>query len=531
MNTQDNKTELEQIKETLRFWLHYWYYFVISMAVCGIIALVYLKTATPVFNVAAKVSLRHDESLLGGSVSKTSSLMSAFGIGGGAENIADETKKMSSHGYVKKITKNLELNKIYTQLSGFGFVKTPLYDQSPVVISVDPDMADTMSVFIFFNLNIKPELTKVEMKVGKRTEGKYEIASFPASIQTSWGEFTFEKSPYYDKYDKPLNLKITCTSYDYIAQIYQKILIVDFEKKNSDLIDLKMAGTNTPFVKKILNEVIDTYNREWEGDKALVSSKTAAFIDKRLSLAKDMLTNADKQIQQFKDKYNLTEIEADIKYYLMTTGELQAQLLTAETQLSIVNLVVDFVSDEKNKYSLIPFNLGSSDQGMSNVISKYNEDLIKRNELHKNNIQSALVRSLDEQIEAQRKNLLVSLENTRKSAQIALVNLKKKEKENSAKINKVPTIEKDYINLRREQEVQQTLYVFLLEKQEEIGIRGINLFPKLKVIDTPYVINKPVSPSLMKTAMMTLFFGGIFIPLMLIYSLPYIKTLRNREEK
>ncbi|MCL1938892.1 MAG: hypothetical protein FWF52_10920 [Candidatus Azobacteroides sp.] len=533
MKTQENKTEGEQIKETLQFWLHYWYIFVISLIVCGAIAWIYLKTTTPVFNVAAKVNLRHDESLLGtGSVARTQSIMSAFGMGGGTENIEDEIKKMSSHGYVKEIAKNLDLNKIYTQLTCFGFVKKPLYDQSPVVLSVDPEIADTMSVFISFILNIKPELTKIKMKIGKQTIGKYEITSYPATIQTSLGQFTFEKSPYYEGYNQPLNLKITYASYDFIAQIYQKMLSIGFEKKSSDLIDMKMAGENIPFIKKVLLEMIAIYNKKWVEDKDLVSSKTIDFIDSRLLLSKDMLANVDNQIQQFKDKYNLTEIEADVKSYLTISGELQAQLLTAETQLNIVDIIVDFVSDEKNKYSLIPFNLSLNDQNMATVISKYNDELIKRNELYKNNVQSALARSLDEVIEVQRKNLLVTLENTRKSAQITLANLKKKDKENNAKMGKIPAIEKDYINLRREQEVQQSIYVFLLEKREEIGIRGINLLPKLKIIDAPYVVIKPVSPDRMKVAITTLFFGGIIFPLSAIYSLPFVNNyIRKRKEK
>jgi hypothetical protein len=55
--------------------------------------------------------------------------------------------------------------------------------------------------------------------------------------------------------------------------------------------------------------------------------------------------------------------------------------------------------------------------------------------------------------------------------------------------------------------------------------------PKLKVIDEPYVINKPIEPNRMKVAITTLFFGGL-LSLSTIYGFPVIKNyIRRRKEK
>jgi uncharacterized protein involved in exopolysaccharide biosynthesis len=530
MENKANKTEKEQIIDFLFLILRKWYYFVVSFAICGGIGLIYYKTATPVMRVEAKVGLRHDESLFGGPVSKSQSLMGAFGLGRGSENIEDESIKLASQGNIKNVIKSLELNKVYIQKEFLGLIKTDLYDQSPVILSVNPYMADTISKLITFTLNIKPEKTKIKIKVGKETLGKYEITSYPATLETSWGNFTFEKSTYYDQYEFPLNLKIVYSGLDYMAQIYREIIEVDFEKKTSDLINMGIKSKNTFQAKRILNEMIDSYNKEWVNDKELVSGKTLNFIDSRLMLTRELLAEADKQIQQFKNKYNLTEIEADVTYYLKLSAELQAHLLEAETQLSIVDIIVDFVQDEKNKYSLIPFNLPVSDESVSTVLEKYNDALIKRNELHKSNSLSAIARSLDEQVELQRKNLLLSLENVKKASQITLSNIKKKEKEFNAKIGNIPAIEKDYVHLRREQEIQQSIYVFLLEMREETGVKSVNLLPKLKIIDSPYIINKPVSPNLLKIAVVTLILGGGF-PLSVIYGAPYLKNIKRRRKE
>ncbi|GHT76297.1 hypothetical protein AGMMS50262_14110 [Bacteroidia bacterium] len=528
MENQNTKSEAQQIQELIQDWLKHWHYFAICLAVCGILGIIYLKTATPVMNVVSRVSLRHNESLVGGgSMGKSQSLMSAFGLGRGSENIEDEASKMSSQGYIKKMIKNFDLNKLYYQKKCFGLIKIDLYDQSPIIISADSAMADTLTQNISFSLNIRPEKTQIKAKIGKQTIGKFEITAFPATVHTSWGDFTFDKSANFDSYELPLNLKIAYTNYDYIAQIYRELLKINFTKKTSDFIVLEMKTEEVPFAKKILNEIIAVYNKEYVTDKNLISDKTNRFVDERLALTENLLMAADRNIQEFKDKYNLTDIEADVTYYLKFNSELQAQILQSETQLSIINMIVDFVKDENNKYALIPYSLSIADENMSNVLSKYNEQVLLRNQQSKATMQGALARSFDENIEAQRKNLLISLDNTKKGAQVTVDNLKKKEKEFNSKIGKVPTIEKDYVNLKRDQEVQQTVYIFLLEMREETAVRGITLLPKLQVIDPPYVVNKPVSPSLMKTAMLIIFMGGILLPVSAIY----IKNVIRRKKE
>ncbi|MCC8146885.1 MAG: hypothetical protein LIO93_10735, partial [Bacteroidales bacterium] len=179
MQTSTNKSTKEQITEILEFILKNWYYFLIGFGICGIIGIIHLKTATPIWNVRAQVGLRHDESLVGGNISKASSLMSSFGFSSGSVNIEDETLKLSSQGNFRKLVENFGLNTEYVQLKYLGLSKTKLYENQPILLKVDPHMADTLRTKIEFSLNISPEVTKINMKAGKKEIGTFELSSFP----------------------------------------------------------------------------------------------------------------------------------------------------------------------------------------------------------------------------------------------------------------------------------------------------------------------------------------------------------------
>ncbi|MDR0613304.1 MAG: hypothetical protein LBG45_07490 [Dysgonamonadaceae bacterium] len=529
---KENNSEKEQVAAFLLLCLKHWYYFVISMIICVAVAFVYLKVKAPVWEIAARVSLTDDDSFMkSGGLGRSASLMSAFGVGGGSQNVEDEAKKMASHGYIKKIIKNLDLNKVYVQSEYAGIVKTQLYDRSPVVVSSDPALPDTLNAMLEFIISVKnDDAADVKLKMLKETVGNYRINAFPAELETPAGKFTLSQSAYYGEYKKPFKIKALLTNYDYMAQLYMKEIEIDFEKKSSDLINLTANHRNPAFAKRILNEIIHVYNSKWIEDKGILSEKTNAFIDGRLRTVVSDLGAVDDNIRSFKDRHRLTDITADVTYYFEINAELQARLTDAETQLKLMDIIFDFVKDGNNKSALIPFSTATLDPSLAEVVNKYNEALLTRNDLHLNSpVTTHVIQSMDIQIEAQRKNLLQSLANIKKGLQISLAELKSREKEINSKITGIPSVERQYMDLKREQEIQQTIYLFLVEKREETMLKAISLLPKLKVIDEPYTVNTPVSPSLKKTALFVLFFGGL-LPLGAIYFIPAIRNyLRNRK--
>jgi uncharacterized protein involved in exopolysaccharide biosynthesis len=533
MTTQNKQNENDQVVDFIRLCLKHWYYFVISGIICLVVGVLYIAVKPQAQVIATTVALRSDNSFGStvGSVGKQANgMLSMLGIGRSADNIEDETLILKSEGNLKDVVKRLELNKSYELPKFLGLLKDELYDQSPIILSVPATMPDTLSTIIIFNLNVKSDKTEVIIQAEKKVIGKYEIMDYPATLQTSWGNFTLEKSSFYEDYKKTFKLKIVYSNYDEAAQTYQKYLEIKYKKKTSNLIDASMKSENVDMAKKILITTIDSYNKSWDKDKAYGSAQTLAFIEQRLNTAELELINIDHQIQRFKDKYNLTDIEGDVKYYYTLSGGIQASLLETETQLNLVDVIREFIQNESNRYSLIPFNINmnaSSDGGVAAIIEKYNEAILQRNELYQTNTPSSLAQSLDAQLDAQRKNIIQSLSNTKKGLQTALATIHKKDNEVSKKLGNLPSVERDYLQLKRQQEVQQAIYIFLLEKKEETAVHYASLMPKIKMIDHPYIVKDSATPK-KKTIAIAILIGTMMISLLLLYGIPYYKGFRKK---
>jgi uncharacterized protein involved in exopolysaccharide biosynthesis len=77
---------------------------------------------------------------------------------------------------------------------------------------------------------------------------------------------------------------------------------------------------------------------------------------------------------------------------------------------------------------------------------------------------------------------------------LAIDDVKAKEKVLFDKMGGFPDQEREYVELRRQQEILQGVYLILLQKREETALNnGVNK-EKARVVDTAFVKKKPVAP-------------------------------------
>ncbi|GHV20885.1 hypothetical protein FACS1894174_03500 [Bacteroidia bacterium] len=536
MNNKQEKSEFELIIDLLKNWVRHWYYFVIGILFCGIIGGIYYKLKTPEYEVLAKVVLRSEDS--NGGFSGMSVMKSlGFAKSSPGNNVEDEAIIIASHGPVKKMIRELDLNKNYTLLKYRGIKKISLYDKTPVSIGYAENFIDTLNSVVLADVSVSGEKVSIDLKINKDKLGKFKFESLPASVTTPYGVFTFDKTPYFNNYGKSFELSMIVYGDDLQSEIYGGMLNVEEERKSSDIIHLKIVDNNIARAKDILNNIIRVHNVEYAKEKSLLGQRTADFVNGRLEEVSAELLQTDSEIQVFKEKYGLTDIAADAEGYISQGSELMPLLINAQSQMEAVKLVDSYLADPQNEYAQIPFVLAPiGGEELMKAIVTYNEELAKRNELFlSEKRKTPVTKGFGAQLSAQRDNLLLALKNTRKSVEISVKNLEKKESELLGRMNQYPAMEKSFLELKRRQELKQALYIYLQQKKEETVMNSITLNPKLRVIDEPYPLSKPVSPSLFKIMLVIMFFGGIVIPLSAISLEPYIfanmkkKTKQNKE--
>ena len=73
--------------------------------------------------------------------------------------------------------------------------------------------------------------------------------------------------------------------------------------------------------------------------------------------------------------------------------------------------------------------------------------------------------------------------------------LQKQENAFVSRIKNMPTQEREFISIKRQQVIKENLFLFLLQKKEENALTLASQTPKGQIIDQAYNQNRPVSLS------------------------------------
>ena len=225
------------------------------------------------------------------------------------------------------------------------------------------------------------------------------------------------------------------------------------------------------------------------------------------------LKEIERSIELYKLKNRMTDVEYDVQFYSEALKLYREKLIELEAQKYMIDLLSKYLEDPKNQYKLVPpvLSTGSSSE-KGNPVAAYNEAIIQWEKMQKTSKDNNPLNEVAEkQIEKLRESVIVSVDNTRKSLNAVMSDLKAQEKQVLDKMGNVPTYEREYLDLRRQQEILQGVYLVLLQKKEEVALSIDGGRDKGFVVEKAYVKYLAVAPRKLYAAVIMMFIT-IFLP-------------------
>lgn len=516
----------------LREYAKYWWLFIASFVVCGALAGFYLKIKSPTYLVASSILIGDDDAAMSGgagaSKGQGSSIMKSL-IGGGNANVDNELVIMGSESLNAQMISVLDINRSYYQKTGF-LQKKDLYRTSPVTVDAPEQIFDTLSVTLKFKIEInKSGKANISVKKGMfNTIVEMKDVQLPTAVKTPYGIFTVNKTRYYVP-GKELTINAVLSGNIAKSEALSEDMTIKVMSKKADAIYLDVLDTDVKRGRDILNTLMALYNERGLKDKDNQAINTAKFIDERINLIYKNLMGTEAEIESYKKAHKMVDPEIQVKSIIGKQDITQSKLIGMETQYRIVKMIKDFIANPTNKHTIVPFEADST--AASSAIKTYNKLLTDRMRLSgsaKDNNQSLKI--LDEQIDVMRNTVKKSIDNTLAAIRIQMSQVGSVNAEATDKVNELPTTEREAKNLYREQEIQNELYIFLLQKREENALRLASTTPKGKVVDPAYAMSKPITPKLSIVLMLTLL-GGFFIPIIIIQLKKALNTKFNTQDE
>lgn len=511
------------IQEVLFKYIIHWPWFVGAVLVCLIGAWIYLRMATPVYNISATVLIKDDKK--GGNTGGMAGLeeLGLSGLISSSQNIDNELEVLRSKTLVKEVVNQLNLYVSYTDEDEFP--SKNMYKTSPIIVSLTPQEAEKLSDPMIVEMLLYPQGSlDVGVTIGDKEYQKH-FEKLPAVFPMDEGTLAFFQSPDSLMANKDTTeessaqnvRRITAkiNSPMKVAQVYCENLTIEPTSKTTSVAVISLKNSSLQRGQDFINQLLEMYNRNTNNDKNEIAQKTAEFIDERIDIISKELGNTEANLENFKRNAGITDLTSEAQIALTGNAEYEKKRVENRTQISLLEDLRKYIRG--NEYEVLPSNVGLQDAALVATIERYNEMLVERKRLLRTSTENnpAIV-NLDTSIRAMKSNVQATLDGTLQGMLITKADLDREANRFSRRISDAPGQERQFVSIARQQEIKAGLYLMLLQKREENAIALAATANNAKIIDEAIADDIPVSPK-RKIIYLIALVLGVGIPVGIIY--------------
>lgn len=508
---QEKIDEPLNLREALEKYLRHWKWFVLSTVLSLSLVFVYLRYALPEYEIKTSLMVKEDM----GMMSPELAVFQEFsGFGSGSSILQNEIQLLQSRSMIESVVDDLDLTVSYYQQG--RIIESEIYQgQLPITLKRLDENKTLKELDTAFFVNLH---SATQFRLLDADKNKLQTLPYGSSFLVGGHKYSLSKNTFFTDENLETQIRISLEpKNDVIEELIESVEIVPIDEIYSTVLALSTKHANKKKGIAVLNCLVANYNARAIEEKNSVSKKTLAFISDRLERVKEELSVVDNRAETYKKEHKIANAEEQAKVLFDFVSDSEKALFDTTTQAKLVDYMVNYLQGQGTSFELIPANLGFSDPAIGAFITEYNLLLQKRNQLlRSSSTLNPLVVNLDAQLKGLKRSLEESLNNLKRSLEITLVELSKNDRQINEKIARFPVQERKYKDIARQLGVKETLYLYLLQKQEETQISLAVAAPNSTIIDTAYASKDPVSPNKMVVCLAA-FLLGLLVPFVLIY--------------
>ena len=491
-----NESSNINIAEILYKMLSKWHWFVISIIVAFIGAFIITKYSTPQYEAKATLLIKSNNEIL-----NSMDMAGSFMGGRGMVNFQNEIGTIQSLAMVKRTVKALGFYTNYYQK--VNFKNADIYKASPFEVTLD--LYKTQAIGVVIDVKLKNNNSCVISYKAKNNVPIYDYAedhvvvgeniNIPErEITLKYGEW-FEKDGMKFKIDlkdpekwnsnySKMDYAFVINDLDAVANQFRATNI-ELLKKESSIISIKYVHENKKKAEDFVNMLCKIYIDQTFEEKNYLHVATINFVNSQIENIADSLSLVENRKEAFQKVNNTLSLTNDAQYIYQRTNELEVKRAEAYTQ----NAYYDALEEYINKADLeegvaVPTTMGIQDPILNNLVSTLTTLVLERQRLSTTlTPKSPKMKELSLQIETTRKQIQESLRTIKKHSEITQKELRRQQNLLQVEIDKLPTTQRNMINIERQFKFNDVIYSFLYQKRAEAEIAKNAALPDHKVVD------------------------------------------------
>jgi capsular exopolysaccharide synthesis family protein len=508
LNTK-NEGPVSSPKDVLRKYIAYLPLFIICLLVFAGAAFLYIKYTTPKFRASTLILVKNENknnSSVPGSGNSNELLTNAMN-GLGIVNLDNELLRLRSSGLIKGVVEKNGFNISYYLIGKIR--RSDVYLDAPFRV-IPKSITDSSELELTFSqLNAKG----ATLSYTSSNEKKSEVIQWNSEFMAGGKKFSlipvstwFEEKSVYEVEWKPVSQTA--------GEILNKFS-VGTSGERTTIIELSILIENLNRGKDILDAIASEFRQSNVEELNKVALNTIQFIDDRLAIVSGELDSVEGGLESYKGSNKVYDLAQQSTQSFQNSDAASKNINDIKVQQRVVDMIQQSLKGN-GKTKLIASTLGIADPTLNNLVSRYNElQLKKEREAPDLGEQSMIIKDLNSQINDLKTSIGENLQTLSKALELQESNMQNQNGNYNQMITSLPRKERLLQEIKRQQNIKEGLFLYLLQKREEAAISRTSGPSNYEQID-PASGYGPVEPnsSLLYRLALAL---GLILPVGFIY--------------
>lgn len=488
--------------EWLFTFLHYWYLFVIALAIALGLAMLKNRRWIPTYYSQGTIVIK-ESGTYGGSAS---ALMSGFGVDAGYKNVNNQMIMLGSYDLMSRVVDSLPFLNVEYITQG-RFKTRQLYRQTPILVE---------------SKRLDPRAYGILYQVLFEKDGTFRISStdenIPLEVTAHYGEEI--NLPLFDITIWPTEMMINSgkvyfrfRTHESLVDEFMSRLQLSFVTEGSTVLALSLVSETPQRDCEFIDELAKIYLLQNLEQKNEVAENSIRFINEQLENLQSSLQVSEGAMTDFRQENKFVDVNSYAGQLMGRIAAYDQQAMELRLRETYFDYLIKYIHDNIEKDAVIaPTTMGVNEPMLMGLVQQLNDLRIQRGELTEKNVYYAKYTKDIENVKTAIEEVVTSM---RASLEIEKTDLENRYKEVEKSIKQLPQKELQMVAIERNYRIDDNYYTFFLQKRAEAEIQKASNTPDNSIMDkarTTAIMNAKAKSKTTSTYLII----GFLIPMVLI---------------
>ena len=515
--------DAKDLRYFLRIVSKNWYFLAVALVLASVLSYLYSYKLPDIYGARTQILLKDREVY-----DYQSQVYKSLGYAGVYGDLVNQKRVLTSYDLVDRALDKLDFDVSYYIVGRFK--TTQVYGTAPFTVHMQ--VINSRLYDRPLDLHVV-DVDHYELSYDQGGELVKKTFRFNEEVRDHEFIIRVDRSPHVDA-----KTAVELAKIDYQFVRHERTMLVgryvgSMSVENADyttILEITAEDEVAARAKMFLDTLSKEYIRYTLKSEFDINENTLNYIDKQLGEVTVILEQHEDELQHYKESKDILDLTKEEGLYFNELVHYDKAKREFELQVQSLSALEEYVLNSTDERLLPPATYIISDEFLQQTLGKlYADQMVRNDMLYSGTVHNPALQRFDSTLQQNRLNLLTYIKNAREAIKGKIRDVQAQADDYEGLIRKLPKSQRDVLNIERRLQVNEKMYLFLLEKRASTVIARAGIVPQTKVIESARSVGI-VRPDKMKIFYTFMLGGAVLAFIVVFVRVMFYDRIENAEQ-